>query len=537
MSKSRDYVPALDSRPADRRERPRNLAPRSLAVAGLRWFRGASLPSSAGVWLTLIAGLTLIVYLPMLPDWFQTDDFDFLRAGRDVGPLRFVKEVFDFRDYDRYDDYLTFIEADDIGLPYVMYRPLTFISLEAMYVAFGENPVGYHVVSLLVHFFNTYLVWRIASRLLTAQPGPYIAALLFALHPAYVPAVAWIANIGSPLAVMAALSSLLLFMNCLRDDRVHAVSYAGSVSAFALSVFFHQETISWVAAFLVFAPLFLRRSTDGSSSLGMWPLLLPYGFIAVASYILQTWIEAHTPALAGVFHIGPHMLTQFKYLAIAALYPQGGGGALGLVLSPVILVAVLGSVLALTLIARRSPRERLLAIAVVLWFVASLAPILVADDYYVVGVLFRKLYAVGPSLSILLVMLGTYLFALFPRPLDLRVKAAATILLTAALVGVMFQATENRRAVSASGAKSERFVQALRDAHPSLPEGTTLVITGSPAPTLFGADIHLVKAVKAFYRDVDVVMISGSAAPILQNTLEQIRLQKIVVFHYDPDSG
>jgi len=74
------------------------------------------------------------------------------------------------------------------------WHPLTWISHIIDYQFFGLNPLGYHLVSLLLHIANSLLVFWLFSRMTDAVWASAFIAAVFALHPLQVESVAWAAE-------------------------------------------------------------------------------------------------------------------------------------------------------------------------------------------------------------------------------------------------------------------------------------------------------------------------------------------------------
>lgn len=116
-----------------------------------------------------------------------------------------------------------------------MYAPLTWLGHAIAYAVGKENPLPYHLLSLLVHVFNVWLAGRLALRLTQSQQTAFWITLLFAIHPVQVESVAWIAGFSTPLYALFYLLGCLAYLKHTEGGPDQRQQYGLALGAFVLA--------------------------------------------------------------------------------------------------------------------------------------------------------------------------------------------------------------------------------------------------------------------------------------------------------------
>ncbi|MBI1812206.1 tetratricopeptide repeat protein [Candidatus Peregrinibacteria bacterium] len=93
-----------------------------------------------------------------------------------------------------------------------LYIPLTLFVYQILYQIAGTTAFPYHLALLLLHAGNSILAMAFLSLLSRSRSAAWVGALLFALHPLQVEAVAWASALKDQLATMLYLAALLAFL-------------------------------------------------------------------------------------------------------------------------------------------------------------------------------------------------------------------------------------------------------------------------------------------------------------------------------------
>lgn len=129
------------------------------------------------------------------------------------------------------------------------YWPITWISYWLEHKLWELNPTGYHITNILIHTACALLIWRIL--LLLKIPAPWLAALVFAVHPVNVESVAWITQRKTLLAVLFFLISLLLYLKFENGNRF--LLYWLSAGTFVLAMLSKGSVVALPVVLLLIA--------------------------------------------------------------------------------------------------------------------------------------------------------------------------------------------------------------------------------------------------------------------------------------------
>ncbi|MBK8913450.1 MAG: tetratricopeptide repeat protein [Phycisphaerales bacterium] len=164
------------------------------------------------------------------------------------------------------------------------WRPTTVFVKAMCHRAFANDPAGWHVVCVLLHWAASLLVYATTLRFAAGWPIATATALLFAAHPAHVESVVWIAAIPDPLMTCLLLGSYLVYLAArtrpLRGGG--ALLWSASVLLYLLGQGCKESAIFYPAA-VALTELILRladRHSTGSALRSAVLATIPFAALA-----------------------------------------------------------------------------------------------------------------------------------------------------------------------------------------------------------------------------------------------------------------
>jgi protein O-mannosyl-transferase len=128
----------------------------------------------------------------------------------------------------------------------VQYFPLVHTVFWVESRLWGDVPLGYHLLNILLHVFSALLLVRILRKL--GIRGAWLAAGIFALHPVMVESVAWITELKNTLSGVLFLSAALAYLTCIESGKKR--SYILALGLFILGLLSKTAIASFPLAML-----------------------------------------------------------------------------------------------------------------------------------------------------------------------------------------------------------------------------------------------------------------------------------------------
>lgn len=213
------------------------------------------------------------------------------------------------------------------------WHPLTLVSHMLDVSLFGAWAGGHHLINVLLHAVNAWLVFVLAWRLTSRWPESVVVAALFAVHPQRVESVAWISERKDVLCGTFFLLSILAYLRfaVATASRSRTVWYVAAVGGGVLACLAKPMAVT-LPLVLLSIDVWLGRVTRESCSRILaekTPLFVIAGLAAVLTMLAQEGAKASIAAVPLGLRITNALVGYATYVrrgfwptGLAAIYPH-----------------------------------------------------------------------------------------------------------------------------------------------------------------------------------------------------------------------
>lgn len=174
------------------------------------------------------------------------------------------------------------------------YRPFQYLSYALIYSIFKFNPVPYHLLLIVLHILNSFLVFYLISELRLKRLGAFFAALIFLVHPVQVEAVSYVSGLADPMSFFFVFLALVIFLKV--KTSLGNISSRGNAN----------HGYRWIALALFFyiCALFSKETS----------LLFP--FLSLLIFVYPDGFKAFRKNKSQVYAVAAVFLISFIYISL-----------------------------------------------------------------------------------------------------------------------------------------------------------------------------------------------------------------------------
>jgi hypothetical protein len=387
-------------------------------------------------------------FSPMFTNYFVGDDFTWLRWAasccNNVGSY--------------------FTQADGF-----FYRPGTKLYFSLMYSSFWLNQTMYHLVSILLHFAVSVLLFLILKKILKNYVLSVVGVAIFLILSGYHEIIFWIASTGHLFNAFFILLGLLSFM--LWKEKKKLIYFIISLASIILSMLFHELGIIAPLLIILYDLLFEEKSILNKLSrktsyfILLFPILPYLGlrFLAQSHWFngdysynivkLPYNILGNAIGYLSLDFFGPQSLSFYEQL-------RNFSKTHLIFAIPITLIIVIGLIIGYKIIMRRiDEKEKKIVVFGFLFFLIALLPFLGFGN---ITSRYSYLSSVGFVILIAVFLKKAYLYLI--KISDKRIGVIC--IFTIAIIYIMAQSFELQKIQidwASAGKKSERLLVSIEE--------------------------------------------------------------------------
>ncbi len=205
------------------------------------------------------------------------------------------------------------------------WSPVTLLSLALDYKLYGLNAGGFHVTSLLLHSFNTALVFLIINSIFEDKNKSFFITLLFLIHPLNVETVVWVSERKGMLAALFTLLSLYFFLK-FNQGNYKKIFYSLSLASFCLALLAKAVFVALPLIFILIEWYICKAKARDFYLAKTFYNAIPFLLVSLLIGTLTIWVHSATGAIASneinpIHHRLGNAVTSFLIYLKQLFYP------------------------------------------------------------------------------------------------------------------------------------------------------------------------------------------------------------------------
>ncbi len=164
------------------------------------------------------------------------------------------------------------------------YRPNQQFIYMMLYSFFGLSPFFFHLISILLHALNAFLVFALFKKLGISKKAAFLSGSLFVLHPVLTQAVSYISGLSEPLVALSILGTLIFFIESFDKEKYWKMFSLG-ILIFSIGLF-SKESQAVSIGLMILILLFKWRKGEVKE------FLHPFLFIGATAILFSVYLYA-----------------------------------------------------------------------------------------------------------------------------------------------------------------------------------------------------------------------------------------------------
>ncbi|MBI4707871.1 MAG: hypothetical protein HY761_08110 [Candidatus Omnitrophica bacterium] len=247
------------------------------------------------IFIILLALVGFVVYSNSLFNDFVFDDKALIVYNPAIKSAKFLPQIL------QKDIYINFWQNTPNQPVSNVYRPCQLLSYYLDYKIWGLNPLGFHLMNLILHLLNAVLIFYLIFALFSDFKVSALVSVLFLVHPLQTSVVSYIAGRADLLSFLFMLLGLFCFLKF--NQTRYGKFYVFSLICALLALLSRENALLFLVFLLLI--LYIQKAKPGQYLWAAPFVLLDFAYLLWRNYLFGS---VQMPLPAGQLHFWQYLL-------------------------------------------------------------------------------------------------------------------------------------------------------------------------------------------------------------------------------------